>query len=230
MVKATKLTSAERSEIEILLNKGHTLRAIGRALGRSLNTISDEVKRNKTPEGYNARIAKQKAYVKRKYAKYQGKKIQENDDLRWYIIVRLMDGWNPDEIAGRLKKDQHGYYASKTAIYEWLDSARGQKYCDYLPSRRYRPKKRKPKTDRVMIPDRVSITERPHEATVRSEVGHYEGDTIVSGKRTGSKAAIVVIQERVTRLIAARPIPDLCPVSFNGAISSSKLVLLSSAV
>ena len=40
---------------------------------------------------------------------------------------------------------------------------------------------------------------------------------MVSGKHTGSKAALAVAVERKTRLIAARLIPDLRPVSFAGA-------------
>ncbi|MBW4061904.1 IS30 family transposase [Candidatus Saccharibacteria bacterium] len=69
-----------------------------------------------------------------------------------------------------------------------------------------------------MITDRVSIVERPLGATNRTRYGHWEGDTVVSGKRTGSTAALVVTVERKTRLVAARTIPDLRPASFNSAI------------
>ncbi len=164
MKKASKLTDAERSEIDILRSKGYSARAIAKALGRSPNTVADELKRNSYRDGrYTAARAKQKAYVRRKYAKYQGKKIQEDDALRAFIILKLSERWNPDEIAGYLKNNPDiGLYASKTAIYEWLRSAWGQQYCVLLYSQRYRRKpRRKNKTDRVMIPDRTSIAERP---------------------------------------------------------------------
>ena len=68
-----------------------------------------------------------------------------------------------------------------------------------------------------MIPDRVSITDRPVKIEDRQEAGHWEGDTIVSGKRTGGKSALAVNQERTTRLLAGRLMPNLKPNSFTSA-------------
>ena len=219
MKKAAKLTDAERCQLEILHDKGYSARAIAKALGRSPNTIAEELKRNSGKDGeYVAAKARQKAYVRRKYAKYQGKKIEENTALRDYIIAGLESGWNPDEISGAMKCEGKPFYASKTAIYEWLYSAYGQPYCQYLPSRQYRPKKRKPAaTERSMIPGRVSVTERPAGATNRTRYGHWEADTVVSGKRTGSTVALAVATERKTRLIAATLIPNLKPATFTAA-------------
>ena len=104
MKKASKITDAERSEIDILHGKGYSARSIAKALGRSPNTIAAELKRNSYQDGrYIAARAKQKAYVRRKYARYQGKKIQEDDELRAFIILKLSERWNPDEIAGYLR-------------------------------------------------------------------------------------------------------------------------------
>lgn len=223
-----QLDQSMRDRIKALLDDGYGVRKIGRTLGLSHTTVSREIVRGsygtdgRTPPDkqaqYEPETAQHKAYVRRLYAKYQGKRIQESLDLRWYIIVRLQAHWNPDEIAGAMKREQQPHYASKTAIYEWLRSEWGQYYCQYLDSRRYTTRKRQSKTQKPMIPDRVSITERPLGATNRSRYGHWEGDTVVSGKRTGSTAALVVTVERKTRLVAARTIPDLKPESFNGAI------------
>ena len=46
-------------------------------------------------------------------AKYQGKEINENNDLRKYIIERLRRYWSPDEISGRMKAENQLFYASK---------------------------------------------------------------------------------------------------------------------
>ena len=222
MKKAPKLTYVERSEIAILHNKGYSARSIATALGRSPNTIAAELKRNSYEDGtYIAARAKQKAYVRRKYARYQGKKIQENDELRSFITCKLAEHWNPDEIAGYLKHNPVlGFYASKTAIYEWLRSAWGQQYCDLLYCKRYsrRPRK-KNKIDRVMIPDRTSITERPLAALDRTQVGHYEYDSVVSSKRSGSTTALAVLQERSTRLVRAQIVPNLKPEPYAKAIT-----------
>jgi len=223
MKKAPKLGDAERSEIDILHGKGYSARSIARALGRSPNTIADELKRNSYRDGrYVAARAKQKAYVRRKYAKYQGKKIQESDKLRSFIVLKLSEQWNPDEIAGYLKNNPSiGVYASKTAIYEWLHSEWGQQYCPLLFSKRYRKKPRKQhKVERIMIPDRISITERTLAALDRIELGHYEYDSIVSSKRSGSTAALAVLVERSSRLVRASLVPNLKPEPYARTVAS----------
>lgn len=222
MKKASKLTDADRSEIDILHSKGYSARSIAQALGRSPNTIASELKRNSYRDGrYTASRAKQKAYVRRKYARYQGKKIQEDDELRSFIILKLSEHWNPDEIAGYLKDNSGlGIYASKTTIYEWLHSEWGQQYCPLLYFKRYRRKPRKQnKTDRTMIPDRVSITERSLAADYRLLAGHCEFDSIVSSKRSGSKAALAVVVDRKTRLVTARLVPSLKPAIYAKTIT-----------
>ena len=181
-------------------------------------------KRGDTPvannQAYEATLAGNKAYVRRLYADYQGKKIQEDPELREYVIRGLKKHWNPDEIAGAMKETGQPFYASKNTIYEWLYSEWGQAYCVHLASKQYKPKRHHPKTERHMIPDRVSITERPAAATDRAEYGHYEGDAIVSAKRTRSTASLAVTVERKARFIAARKVPNLRPVVFNRALVS----------
>jgi len=222
MKKASKITDAERSEIDILHTKGYSARSIAKALGRSPNTIASELKRNSYKDGrYVAARAKQKAYVRRKYAKYQGKKIQEDDELRSFIIEKLKEHWNPDEIAGYLRVNPSiGFYVSKTAMYEWLRSEWGQVYCEHLYSKRYRCKPRnKNKTDRVMIPDRTGIEQRPVAATDRIESGHAEYDSVVSSKRSKSTAALAVLQERTSRLVKAEVVPNLKPKGYAQTIA-----------
>lgn len=223
MKKAPKFTAVERDELQILHEKGYSARAIAKALGRSPNTIAAELKRNsygcggRTPPDkrgtYSAGYANVRAYNRRRAAKYQGKKIQENDALRAYIVAGLKAGWNPDEISGSMRTSGQPFYASKTTIYEWLYSEWGQAYCQYLHSRQARPCKRKPKQPkRVLIPSRVSVELRPQGATNRTRYGHWEGDAVVSGR--AGKAALAVFQERKTRLIRASLIPDLRTATF----------------
>lgn len=219
--KFVGLSDAERSEIAILLQRGCSLREIAQALGRSPNTVSYEVRKNSVGGVYNPLKAKQKSRVSRRSRRYQQHKIERNADLKQYVITGLQAGWNPDEISGAMRRTKQPFYVSKTVIYDWLYSSYGQPYCQYLPSKRHRPKPRRLKpTERVVIPNRVPVTERPRGATNRSRYGHWEGDTMVSGKKTGDKAALAVTQERKTRLIGARLIPDLRPVSFANATTT----------
>jgi transposase, IS30 family len=212
MKKSKKISKAERLEIGILLKKGYSLRAIARAMARSPNSISSEVKRNSTRGVYDPLKAEAKERVRLKYRRFQWRKINQDDHLRSYIIRKLKRGWNPDEISGRMKEDQEPFFASKTAIYEWLYSARGQAYCHLLYSRRYDPKPQHKKTERVMIPQRKSLQLRPLSAANRSRYGHWEGDALISGKRGTGGAAVGV--ERKSRFARGTIVPSLSPALY----------------
>ena len=224
------LTQFEKDRIEAMLNAGHKQCEIAEVLDRDPSVISRELKRNslerdskKNKKGeYKAGLAGIKTKQRRKNAKYQGKKINENNELKKYIIKKLKEDCNPDEISGRMKEENMRFYASKTAIYEWLYSIWGQKYCKYLKSKQYDPKKRKKKSKnkKTLIPFRIGIEERPEYINNLSVFGHWEGDTIVSGKKNGSKYALVVLIERVTKTVRIRRISSLKPLLFNSAVQS----------
>lgn len=210
MKKKQKLKRVERLEIAILLEKGYSFRKIGRALGRSPNAISYEVRENSVRGRYDPLKADAKARVRKRASKYQWKKINKDDRLRDYIVTRLQKHWNPDEISGYMKQEKQPFYASKTTIYEWLYSAQGQLYCQYLYTERYRKKPHsKNKTGCVMISERVGLEKRFLSATNRTRYGHFEGDTIVS--RRGGKGGVSVLSERKSRYILARKLRSLSP-------------------
>lgn len=214
------ITDSDRSEISILLGKEHSRREIAEALGKSHTSIVREIQRNSTKAGYDPLAAKAKARTRRKQSKHQGMKVEDSAETRQYVVKHLKLHHTPEEIAGRLKNvDTHVPYVSHEAIYKWLYSAYGQRYCFLLPSQRFKPRKRSgKKTERSMIPNRVGIEERPEEANARSEYGHYETDTIVSGKRSGSKAALDVLVERKARYTRLRRLPNLKPSTNNKAL------------
>lgn len=219
MQKRGKIKKTERLEIALLRNRGYGVREIGRVLDRSPGSISEELRRNRTQNGYDPLAADRKARIRRMDAKFQGMKIESDPDLRAHIIAKLEAHWNPDEIAGAMRRERTAFYASKTAIYDWLRSAYGQRYCPLLYSRRFRKKPRALKSVRVMIPDRVSIDARFKGATNRTRFGHWEGDTLVSAKRTNSRAAASVLYERKARLILARRIESLKPDAHTAALT-----------
>lgn len=225
------LTQMDRDRLEALRDAGTTQKEVAKILKVDPSTISREIARNRRKyrkkknvknkhARYEADVAEHKAYVRRKYAKYQGKHINETKALKTYIIGKLKQHWNPDEIAGRMRHDRESFYASKTAIYEWLRTARGSRYCRYLYSGRYYIKKRRGGVaKKTLIPHRIGIEHRPQGATNRTRYGHYEGDTMVSGKKTGSKKALSVLYERKAKYIDAKKIENLRPRSNNKAIA-----------
>lgn len=202
-----KLTSAERLEIGILLEKKYSLRSIAKSLGRSPNTLSYEMK-NKVKGKYDGKKAQAKAISLRKVGRRGWKKIEKVPSLKQLIITGLKKHWNPDEIAGDLK-NRKGLYVSKTAIYQWLRTSRGERYCKHLYSKRTYVKKRKPKATRIMIPNRVSITARKKEVTERTEAGHWERDTVVSKK--GCLGGVSTGVERVSRLLTTDKVKSMRP-------------------
>jgi IS30 family transposase len=212
-------TSAERLEISILLKKHYSHRDIACELGCSQPSVSREIKRNSVRKRYDPRQAKVKARIRRRYSKYQGMKVRERPDLQKFIIRRMQAGWTPDEIAGRLKTKKTDLpYISAKGIYKWLYSVHGQKYCSLLCSQQLKPRKRRPMAERSMIPNRVGIEKRPEEASNRTEYGHAETDTAVSGKRHDSKHSLAVLHERKARYVRLRKIPNMKPVSMTCAL------------
>ena len=118
-----------------------------------------------------------------------------------------------------MKRNKLPFYASKTAMYAWLYSNRGQYWCSYLYSHRYHPRKqRKKKLQKTLILYRKGLAKRPLGATNKTRFGHFEGDTIVSGKKTGSRAALSVLYERKAKYVGIRKIDTLSPALHNEAI------------
>lgn len=204
----------------ILLERGYGRREVARVLGRSPSSISEEIKRNTVKGRYDPLKADHKAYVRSRYRRLQWRKINHDNNLRSYIINGLKNHWNPDEIAGSMKEQNLPFYTSKTAIYEWLRTSRGDRYCEHLYSQRHYRKKHRLKTKRILIPNRIGIEKRPLGATNRTRYGHWEGDTIVSGRRTRSTSSISVLYERKTKYLTAMKIPNLKPSAHVRAVQS----------
>jgi len=170
----------ERLELSILLKKGYSLRDIGRALKKNPSSVSRELKRNSVKGEYDPYKANYKAYVRRKYSKYQGMKIRENSWLEEYIKEKLMIYWSPEQIAGRLSLEYNNQpVISFKSIYKWLYSSYGQLFSRYLPLKRSYPRRRKKKKqEKVIIPNRISIEMRPKVIENKERYGDFEGDTL----------------------------------------------------
>jgi IS30 family transposase len=193
--KYNHLTSEERDEIANLNAKEISLSEIARRLGRSKSTISNEIIRNSSNNGYYSQQAQQKA---EKRWKHTHKKIRINNlKLREYIEEKLKQGWSPEQIAGRLKAENSDMRISHEAIYQYIYED-NRALCLYLPRKHTRRLKKCSirKTKRTIIPDRVSIQERPKVIDIREEFGHFEADSVVSRK---SKFALNTMVERKSR-------------------------------
>ena len=203
------LTRTERLEIGILIRKKYSIRSIAKEMKRSPNTVHYEIRENSTNDIYDPIKAHAKARLRKRMRRLEWSKIERNTTLKAFIIKKLKEHWNPDEIAGYLKRAKIEQYVSKTAIYLWLRTARGERYCYYLYSKRTYVKKRKPKAKRVIIPNRVGILRRTAGAHNRSRYGHMENDTIVSKK--GCPGGMSVHQERKSRIVVSIKVSSMRP-------------------
>jgi IS30 family transposase len=209
MKKASKITRRERFDIRDMLDLAWSYRKIAIQLNRSPNSICSEAVSNSTNGYYDPIKADAKARARRRGTRLKWRKIEDDPAMKEYVTAGLKKHWNPDEIAGAMRENDLPFRVSKSTIYAWLFSAWGQRYCKYLYSQRYRPKKRKPKKARSLIPHRIPLQMRPKEANERTQSGHWEADAVVSAK--SGKGGLAVAQERKSRLLAAKIIRTFKP-------------------
>jgi len=197
----------ERRRIERFLRKKKKLRFIAGKLGRSLSSVSDEIRVNKVNGKYNAEKAEHKARVRRQNSKLQCMKIAVDPDLKKFVTENILDDQSPEGISGRIKKVRKDLqYVSAKAIYKFVWSPHGRKIEKHLYSKSVHKKGGSKRDTPVSIDGRTMIDQRPKKVKTRGEFGHYEGDFIESGK--DGKGSLLVIVERKTRYPFLRYLED----------------------
>lgn len=190
-----------RDRIEALLRSGHRQAAIARILKVSPSTVSREIKKRGLRSGrYDATRAEEKATVRRSNSKYQGMKVEAHPEVKALIINELKALRSPDEIAGRMRVLGMTPRVGAAAIYRWLYSSFGQQYCQYLCTRRWKPKRHRGAPKRETIPNRIPLVFRPYEGV------HAEGDTFGSGRKSLVSGVLTVLIE--SKLMQGSLIPN----------------------
>lgn len=188
--------------------QGVSNKKIASNLGRNKSTIGREISRNSFQGRYFVAIHAQ-ALVEERIKQARKRHPLKNKEVFRWVIARLIRGWSPEQVSGRMKlefKTNPAMRVSPEAIYQFVYSEeyKERKFWEYLPwKRRVRRKKHGRKVHRGRIPDRVSIHERPVVVEAREEFGHWEGDT-VEGK--GRKFGIHTEVERKSRYLTARKV------------------------
>lgn len=80
-----------RETIAIGLEKGLSLRAIGRVLNRSASTISREIARNAGGNGYSCRYAQQRQVRRHRQGRPAPKLVAGNAGVSEFLCVRRLD-------------------------------------------------------------------------------------------------------------------------------------------
>lgn len=203
MIRKTKITPEERDAIAVLLAARTSFRSIARQLGRSVSSISEEVKRNSRDGKYTALLAQglseQRNTASRKTNPLKGKEIYA------YVCAKLRCGWSPEQIAGRLKRDNgNKQVICHETIYRYIYSQEGRakQLTEYLVRHHYRRRKwHSRRLYRRGIANRISIRLRPKDVEQRETFGHWEAD-VVEGK--AHQGGIQTLLERKTRFYQAK--------------------------
>lgn len=199
-------TMAEREQSMVLLAQGKSLRAIAQELGRSASTISRELSRNRNKDGsYSASAAERKYHARRKRCGRKAKLLADGE-MRQYVESKLQLCWSPDEIAGRAELENKSFSLSYNTIYRAIEKGVIPKNLrSFLRLKRRKNRKKKKEDKRGTVQDPVSFHERPQAAEDRTELGHFESDTVSGARGTGVLGTHV---DRKTGYLVAFKIPD----------------------
>jgi transposase, IS30 family len=196
------LTIEERESILVLKEKGHSLRSIAESMNRSVSTISRELNRNSRHRlGYSAVYAERLYRKRRKHCRR--KRRFDEPDTRAKVLALLNEYWSPEQICERLRKDGADVQIGTCTIYRGI--ARGLLPKETKKKLRTRPyhKPSGGRAGKLDIPH--NIHERPREANLREEIGHWEGDTVRGSYNSG---CIVTQVDRKSRYLVAAKIPN----------------------
>lgn len=173
------------------MDKNYEQKDIAKALSRSESAISDEIKINSVDGKYDPKKAHHKAYVRRKYSKYQGMKIVNDKDLKEFIDKKLFDDQSPRAISGRIKKEEKNIQnISKDSIHRYIKSVYGRKI--EIHRNRLKQRRRRKRSKSEKLRDRTFINKRPKIINLRKRIGDTEADFIESGK-SGKGILLVVV-------------------------------------
>ena len=202
----THLTPGERSQIEVLLRRGDSKRAIGRLLGRPPSTIRREIKRNSGQRGYRPKQAQAKAEERRATVSRRPTKMTPGMVA---LIEAKLTGcqWSPEQISGRMKLEAKGD-VSHERIYAhvWADKRAGGGLYKHLRHGAKKYNKRKGKTSgRGLIPGRVDIDQRPRIVDAKSRLGDWEVDTVIGANHKG---ALVTAIDRASKFTVIEAVPN----------------------
>jgi transposase, IS30 family len=208
-----QLTSEERYMLAALRKQGFNRSQIARSLGRHRSTVCREVSRNSTrADGrYRAFTAQERTNGRRSRSRrnqrFSARDLAQVEEL-------LCRQWSPEQVAGHLARLGHLLISHET-IYRhvWRDKRAGGLLYTHLRGARKRRRKRYAAYDsRGKLAGKRPISERPAAVETRSQLGHWEIDTVLG---TGSKDCIVSIVERKSGLLLIGKLKDRTTASLN---------------
>ena len=199
-----QLSLEDRCSIARLREGGQSIRQIAAALDRSPSSISRELKRN-TGSGPRAGAYKPSyAQAQTSARRWNGSRLDRDDALRGRVLALLAQGWSPEQIVGRLRREAGGRTVIGVEsiyrfIYAQMKRTNDGAWRHYLPRAKFRRGRRGQRggSPALHIKDRVSIAQRPEAVGDRRQAGHWEADFMLFSRYGQS---VLVLHERTSRL------------------------------
>jgi IS30 family transposase len=192
----------DRCEIARRRDAGESCRQIAAALDRAPSSVARELTRNGGRKvGYKPSYAHEQAKARR----WRGSKLLRDPTLQRLVLKQLAAGWSPQQVAGRLAREQGRTVVSHETIYRFIAAqiARTKDYSwrRYLPrgksKRGFRGRRGGSSIDRIK--HRISIAARPGDVADRTIPGHWEADLMLF-RIYGQ--AVLTLHERTSRVLA----------------------------
>ena len=206
------LTEGERYQIEILIKEKYSIQQIANKLNKHRSTIYREIKKGtvtqldtllKEKEIYLA-DAGQRIYDENKIYKGANLKIGNDLELLRFITKKIKEEkYSPEAVIMHMKLEGLKFKTSicKGTIYNYIYKG---VFLDLkekdLPDKKNRKKKTAEDEKRTVALKNLgacSIEERPKDIKYRNDIGHWEMDTVVSGR--GDLECLLVLSERASR-------------------------------
>ena len=206
--KNKHLNFKERMTIEIRLKDGFSVYKIAKELGRSINTITNEINRGTTTQisqGKHIEIyladTGEAVYKNNRLNSCRSLKRLACSEFINYTVDKIKnDSWSPDACVGeaiangRFERSQ--MVCTKT-LYNYIDlGLLDIKNTDLPIKLRRNTKLSKVKKHKKNLG--TSISERPIDINSRTEFGHWEIDTVI-GEKSNNDKVLLTILERKTR-------------------------------
>jgi len=205
------ISKYERKVIEVMRNNGGTLEDVAEEIGRSVSTVSRELRRNGAGGEYEALTAHDMAANRLR----AWRRPRRFDDRRLcdHVRKKLREDYSPEQIVGSWPSGTLARVSVQT-IYTYLHrdrpgwlmhlrQARSRERWSYWKPRKYQ-----------RIRDIKPIRQRPHVAACRGRIGDWESDTVRGSDR---HAGIATHVDRRTGYVVLAKLEDRTAKIYNEA-------------
>jgi transposase, IS30 family len=197
----THFTPSERNQLYAMRVVDElSISKIALEMNRSQSTISRELKRNSSNEGFYLPDTAQKMMENRRQEskeKFESIDTEAINKIKEYLKL----SYSPEQLSGRIIKE-NGKSISYETIYQMIyaDHQGLGKYKKYLRQKQKRRRRKNAKQKRGVIPNRIGIENRPKIADLKIDIGHWEGDTVIGSNHDG---AIVTYVDKASKYLLA---------------------------